>query len=157
MAALTRQRAALALRVVAAGGLVVDAVVHLSIASSQPPGGPGQLDQSTLFRIESVAAILAALAVLILDSVWTSTLALLVAASAFAAVMVSVYVDLGSLGPLPDLYEPVWYATKTTCAVSEGIATVAAAALVSVALRRRQHHGTGRRQEQSGSSVDAPA
>lgn len=130
------------LRLVAAAGLIVDAIVHLQVASTQPPAGSGQIDQSTLFRIEGVVAILAAAAVLLLNSRLTSALAALVAGSAFAAVMVSVYVDLGSIGPLPDLYEPAWYPTKTTSAVAEAIATVAAIALLVTQIVR--HRATTR-------------
>jgi hypothetical protein len=35
-----------------------------------------------------------------------------VAASALAAMLVSRYVDLGALGPFPDLYNPVWFPGK---------------------------------------------
>ena len=44
--------------------------------------------------------------------------AALVAASALAAVVASRYVDLGPIGPLPDLYEPVWYPEKVVAATA---------------------------------------
>ena len=49
-----------------------------------------------------------------------------VAASALAAMLVSRYVDLGAIGPFPDLYDPVRFGEKILAAVAEGIATLAA-------------------------------
>jgi hypothetical protein len=40
--------------------------------------------------------------------------------------LVSRYVDLGALGPLPDLYDPVWFPEKLLAAFGEGAASVAA-------------------------------
>ena len=41
---------------------------------------------------------------------WVAALA--VAASALAAVLLYRYVDLGSLGPLPDMYENTWQVAR---------------------------------------------
>jgi hypothetical protein len=52
------------------------------------------------------------------------------------------YVDVGPLGPLPDLYEPTWaVAGKSASAVAEGIATFLAIIGFVVAVRTR--HSTG--------------
>ena len=59
-------------------------------------------------------------------SVPVSLFAALVAASALIAVVASRYVDLGPIGPLPDLYEPVWYPEKVVAAAAEAMALVAA-------------------------------
>ena len=53
------------------------------------------------------------------------------AATALAAVVVYRYVDLGALGPLPDLYEPVWYPEKVVGVVAETVALVAAVLLLA--------------------------
>ena len=45
-----------------------------------------------------------------------------VAASALTAVIAYRYVDLGPIGPLPDLYEPVWYPEKVVAAAGEAVA-----------------------------------
>jgi hypothetical protein len=62
--------------------------------------------------------------------------AVLVAASGVAAFLFFTYVDVGAIGPLPDMYEPVWYPEKTLTAVAEAIATVTA--LVGFMNRRRR-------------------
>ena len=48
----------------------------------------------------------------------------LVTASAVGAPLLSAYVDVGTLGRLPDLYEPTWAVPgKSSSGVLEGIAT----------------------------------
>jgi hypothetical protein len=54
-------------------------------------------------------------------------LALLVAASALGAVLLYRYVDVGQLGPLPDMYENTWQVPgKLLSAWAEGAAVVLA-------------------------------
>ena len=123
-----------ALRVLVAAGLVVDAVVHLRLASLYQFAYPAGIGGGNLFRIEAVAAVVAAIAVLVWASRWTSLFAFAVAASAFAAVVLSVYVELPAIGPIPSMYEPLWFGEKTLSAVAEGVAAVAAlAGFVTVA------------------------
>jgi hypothetical protein len=125
----------LALRLVIAAGLAVDAYVHLVVASDYDII-PGTISAGSLFRLESVAAIVAGLAVLVRPGRITYLLAFLVGASALAAVVVNTNVDLGAIGPLPDLYEPVWFTEKTVSAVAEGVAAVAAALAFALTLVR---------------------
>ena len=40
------------------------------------------------------------------------------------------WVDVGKVGPLPNMYEPYWYGEKTLSLVAEAIAAVAAAILL---------------------------
>ena len=42
----------------------------------------------------------------------------------FDAVMLYRYVDVGSIGPIPDMYEPIWFAQKTLSALAEAAAAV---------------------------------
>jgi hypothetical protein len=42
--------------------------------------------------------------------------------------LVARYVDLGQLGPFPDLYDPTWFPEKLLAASAEGAATAAAIA-----------------------------
>lgn len=58
--------------------------------------------------------------------VWA--VAVLVTASAVGAVLLYTYVDVGALGPLPNLYEPTWAAApgKLASAVAEGLGTLLA-------------------------------
>lgn len=116
------------LRVVTAGALAVDAYTHADQAFRYDPNRDTGISQGTLFRLEAGVASFAALAVLVL--VWRTAwalvgwaLAAVVAASALGAVMIYANYDIGTLGPLPDMYEPLWYADKTRAAVAEGIGT----------------------------------
>ncbi|HWC36485.1 MAG TPA: hypothetical protein VG650_16885 [Mycobacteriales bacterium] len=123
--------------VLASAGLVIDAVVHLRLASNYDPVG-GTISQGALFRVEAVVALAAAAAVLVTP--WRRAayaLALLVAASAFGAVMLYRYVNVGSLGPLPNMYEPVWFGQKTLTAYAEAGAALSAAAGLLLGPRRR--------------------
>lgn len=125
------------LRLLTAAGLAVDAYVHAELADTYDPVVAG-ISQGTLFRAEAAAAALAALLVLVAGRsrlVWA--FAFLVAASALGAVLLYRYVDVGSLGPLPDMHEPAWYPKKTVSAVAEAVAAASAAVgLVTVGRRR---------------------
>ena len=118
------------LRIVAATGLALDAYVHADLAGQY--AGGGGLDERTLFLMASGLAGVAALMLVLVRRRWAVFVALAVAAGAVAAVLVLRYVDLGALGPLPDLYEPVWYPEKTASAVAEGSAVLALVALVTL-------------------------
>ncbi|WP_052230501.1 hypothetical protein [Streptomyces sp. CT34] len=116
------------LRLLTAAGLVVDAYVHAELASAYDPVGAG-VSEGALFRIQAAAAALAAVLVLVSGrSRWVWAFAFLVAASAVGAVLLYRYVDVGSLGPLPNMHEPAWYPKKTVSAVAEAVATLGAAA-----------------------------
>ena len=131
----TRRR--LTLRVMTAAALAVDAYVHADLATRfDGNAGSGGISQGTLFRAEAVAASLAALLVLFHGRRITAAFALIIAASAFAAVMLTRYVDIGALGPLPDMYDPAWYTEKTISAIAEAIAVITSAALFVTSLRR---------------------
>lgn len=118
-----------ALRVLAAGCLGVDAWVHADLA---PLYGPihAAISEATLFRIEASVAALTALLLVISGRRSVRLFAFLVAASAVGAVLLYRYVDVGTLGPLPNMYEPVWFPEKTLTAVAEG----AAALLLAISL-----------------------
>jgi hypothetical protein len=124
-----------ALRVVVAGGLVVDAYVHADLAPSYAGGGAFGVQE--LFLVEAGVALAAALLVLTLDRTAAVPAAAVVAASALAAVLTSRYVDVGPLGPLPDLYEPVWYPEKVVATGAEAVALAAAVVLLVVVRRAR--------------------
>jgi hypothetical protein len=125
------------LRLVTAAGLAVDAYMHLKVAADYDVI-PGTISGGDLFRAESAAAIAVALLVLVRPGRLAYLLAFLVAASALGAVMLYTNVDVGTLGPLPDLYEPVWFTEKTVSAIAEAVAAVTAAlGFVFEVLRRR--------------------
>ena len=122
------------LKAVTAAGLAVDAYVHVHLAGQYDT--VGGISQGTLFRVEAVVAGLAALVVLVTNRRRVLVLPLLVAASALGAVLLYRYVDVGPLGPLPDMYDPAWFPEKTISAIAEAVATVGTALLVFAPLSR---------------------
>ncbi len=123
-----RRLADFALRGITAAGLLVDAVLHLQLAANYQLAAPGGIGQGNLFRIEAVLAILALLLVLLLGSRIAYGAAFLVAAGGLAALLVYRYYQLPAFGPIPAMYEPVWFFKKTLTAVAEAVATIAALA-----------------------------
>jgi hypothetical protein len=123
--------------VVTAAALVVDAVVHLQLAGRYDPNTAGGLSQGELFRLEAVAAVLAA-ALIVSTGRWGAWLvALVVAGSALGTVLLYVSTDIGPLGPVPDMYEPFWYGQKVVAATAEAVGTLTAAVGLLITLRRR--------------------
>lgn len=124
------------LSLIAAAGLGTDAAVHLHLAARYALlRDPGGLSQGTLFRIESWVAIGAAVAMLAVPGRLTHLAAAVVAGSALGALVLYRYVDVGTLGPLPDMYDPFWDGTKTLTAVGEAVALLAATAGAALSLR----------------------
>lgn len=115
------------LRVLTALALFIDAGVHILLAPGYQAANPGGIGQGNLFLLESAAAIIVALYVLIRGSKLAYAMALVVMLSAFAAVVLYRYVDIPAFGPFPAMYEPVWFFEKTLSAVAEGIGAVLAA------------------------------
>lgn len=122
-------------RVVAAAGLGYDAYAHFDLAS-RFDANTALISQGMLFRIEAVLAVLAALGVLLTRWRAAVVFALLVAGSAVGAVLLYRYVDVGVLGPLPDMYEPAWYGEKTLSAIAEAAAFLALLTHCAAARRR---------------------
>lgn len=124
------------LAVAAAATLGVDAYVHFHDAGFYDSVKSSSISQGTLFRVEAVLAVTVGLALLVRPRrriPWAA--ALLVAASAFGAVMLYRYVNVGALGPLPNMYEPTWVSPgKLTSAWAEGTGTVIAAIGLFVAI-----------------------
>lgn len=114
------------IRGLTAVGLVVDAVVHLQLASRYQLAAPGGVGQGNLFRVEAVVALLAAGYVLLRGSRLSYAVSFVVAASALAAVLLYRYVDIGSFGPIPSMYEPLWFTKKVLTAAAEAEAALLA-------------------------------
>ena len=163
-ATVPRHRAALArpaagswvLVVATAAALGVDAVVHWQNAPAYDTVGT-TITQGTLFRAEAVAAVAAGLLVLLRPRTSSWLAALAVAGSALGAVLLYRYVDLGTLGPLPDMYENTWQVPgKLLSAYAEGAAVVLAGlGLMAAVLARRsapahREFGYGRRPGPTG-------
>lgn len=133
------------LRILVAGGLAVDAWVHWDFAPELAGSHPsGTIAGDDLFRAQAIAAAIAAILVLAWARKWTYAIAFLVAASAVGAILLYYYVDVGRLGPIPNMHEPVWYGEKTASLVGEGIAAVAAIIGFFV-VRSPQRHRAGER------------
>jgi hypothetical protein len=125
----TRARSAIGswvLRVATATALGIDALVHWQNASAYD-AVRATISQGDLFRVEAAVAVVVGLLVLVRPRPSSWLAAVLVAASALAAVLLYRYVDVGSLGPLPDMYENTWQVPgKLLSASAEGVAVVLA-------------------------------
>lgn len=122
---------------VVALSLVVDAVVHLRLAGGYQQSAPGGIGAGNMFRIEAAVAVLAAAWVLRRGNRFALIAAFLVGFSAAVAVVLYRYVDVPALGPIPAMYEPVWFFEKSLSAVFEAVAALAALAALGFASRRR--------------------
>ena len=147
MPSVTSQRVSqagrLLLRLLVAAGLAVDAYVHADLAPLYD-GIRGSISQGDLFRIEAGAAAAAALIVVVAGRRTGLWLAFAVAASALGALLLYRYVDVGRLGPLPNMYEPGWFPEKTTAAVAEATAGALSAVGLLRGVRHREAGPSGR-------------
>lgn len=96
------------LAVLAAVPFVIDAVVHGANASSYDPAAGGLITEGNLFRAEAGVAALVAVLLVVRPSRSVWMLAFATAVTAFGAVVLYRYVNVGSIGPIPNLYEPTW-------------------------------------------------
>jgi hypothetical protein len=126
----------LLLRLAVFAGLGVDAYVHFDLAGET--GHTGTISESTLFWVQGAVAAAVAVLVLVRPRPVPYLVAFLVAASALGAVLLYRYADVGAIGPLPDMYEPVWYTEKVVTTVAEAVATLAAALGLAATTRRRR-------------------
>lgn len=129
----------LLLRVLIAAALVVTAVIHLQLAPGYQQVPHAGIGQGTLFRVQAVASIVAALYVLVRGTRSAYLIAAVMALSVLAAVLITRYVPVPAIGPLPSMYEPVWYPAKTLSAVAEAIAAALACVAYLFLSRARAH------------------
>lgn len=128
---------AITLRVLTAIALFIDAGVHFYLAPGYQAASPGGIGQGNLFLLESGAAVLAAIYVLLRGSRGAYAAALLVALSAFIAVVLYRYVNIPAFGPFPSMYEPIWFFEKSLSAVAEAVGAV----LAGIGLVRTRRSG----------------
>lgn len=120
----------LPVRLVVALALLVTGGVHLDLAGSYDRIGP-QITLGALFRAQAVAALGAACWLLLRRRHRLPLVgALLVAVASTTAVVLSVYVRVPAIGPLPELYEPVWYPEKAASAVASALAALLSGVLL---------------------------
>jgi hypothetical protein len=144
------------LRLATAAALAIDAYVHADLFDHYAVNSsPGTLGQGDLFHIEAGAASLAALLVILSGRRLVWAFAALVAASALAAIIIYANRDIGSIGPIPDMYEPLWYPEKRLTAWAEAIATGLALLGYLLAPRLRQRRGP-HQQHAERDHIDAP-
>ena len=131
---LTRSRSSRRLLTgVTVAGLGVDALVHWHLAGNFDTligNGTPHISQGQLFRLEAALAVIAMVMVLSTRRRFAAAFAFLIAAGGLGALLLYGYVDVGGLGPLPDMYDPIWYTEKTISAVAEAVAAVAALGLL---------------------------
>ena len=131
---------AVVLSLAVAACLAIDAYVHLTRASDYDAVKTSTLSQGDLFRVEGVVAAVVAVLLLVRRRRWSWALAAAVLTAGFAAVVVYNYVNVGQIGPIPNMYEPSWALQgKKLSAWAEGIgAALALAGLLKAHLRWRQ-------------------
>ncbi|MEU2183972.1 hypothetical protein [Streptomyces thermolilacinus] len=125
-------------RILAAASLAVDAYLHAHLAERYDAVS-ATISQGTLFRTEAAIAALAALLVLVWRRALADAFAWIVAAGGLAALLLYRYVDVGELGPLPNMYEPAWFTDKNLVVITQVLALVAASLLLLTRRRRRGH------------------
>jgi len=94
------------LRVLAAAALAISAYVHIHLADRFDY--PGTISGGTLFRTQGAIAALIALVLLVTGHRFAWLAAAAVGLSSFGAVMLYRYVDVGAIGPLPNMNDPTW-------------------------------------------------
>jgi hypothetical protein len=124
-----------ALRLLVLAALVVDAIVHLRLAADYQLAAPAGIGQGNLFRIEAVVALAAALYVGIRGTRPAFLVALSVLGGGLAAVLLYRYVQVPAFGPIPSMYEPLWFYSKTLSAVAEAAGAVVALAALGWSFR----------------------
>ncbi|WSQ14976.1 hypothetical protein OG604_48750 [Streptomyces sp. NBC_01231] len=128
-----------AARVLAAAGLAVDSYLHAHLAERYDAIS-SSISQGTLFRIEAALAALAALLVLVWRRLPGDLFAASVAVGGLALLLVYRYVDVGELGPIPNMYEPIWYGEKEATVVAQAVAVLATLYLLLVRPQGRRVH-----------------
>ena len=124
------------LMAVVIAGLAIDAYVHLHLASAFDGIRTSSISQGDLFRVEAGLAIVAAVALALRPRRYTAAFAFLVAAGGVFAVLLYQYVNVGKIGPLPNMYDPFWSTEKALSLIGEAAAALSALWLVAVMHRR---------------------
>lgn len=118
-------------------GLGIDAYTHLDLADLYSVVSTGTVNQGVLFQIEAISAIVAALAVVVRPNRLTAALSALVAGGGAFVLLLYAKVNVGKIGPVPNMYDPGWYTEKSLTLVAELLALLAALAYLAVVARRR--------------------
>jgi hypothetical protein len=127
----------LVLRVLAVAALGISAYVHIHLAPRY--AYPGTISGDQLFYLQGSIAALIGLVLLVTGNRWAWAAAAMIGVASFAAVMLYRYVDVGAIGPLPNMNDPTWQPSpdKLLSAIAE--AFVPFAAMVQLTVGRRVH------------------
>jgi hypothetical protein len=136
------------LAVVAAAGLGIDAFTHLDLASRYQANTTGTVNEAVLFQIEAALAIVAGLWILLRPGLLSAGCTLLVAGAGAFALLLYHYVDVGKIGPIPNMYDPGWFTEKKWSLAGELIAIGAGGVLMVAALA--SHRASGRASRRAG-------
>jgi hypothetical protein len=120
--------------------LAIDAYVHFHDAGLYDTVATATLSEGSLFRAQAAVAAVVAIALLVRPHPAVWAIAALVAASAATAVLLYTYLDVGALGPLPDMYEPTWALPGER---ASAVAEIAAALLAGTGLVLSLRTGRG--------------
>lgn len=126
------------LQIVIAAGLALDAKIHLDLAAAYDAIKSSTISQGTLFRIEGVLAIAAAVLVLLWRRPVSALVAAAVAGGGLVPLLVYRYYNIGAIGPLPSMYEPAWFPDKSHTAIAQAIAAAAAVLLFVLLVVQRK-------------------
>jgi hypothetical protein len=118
-------------------GLGFDAYTHLDLASLYSHNTTGTVNEGVLFQIEAALAIVAGLLLVLRQNIVTTAFAVLVSGGGAFVLLLYRYVDVGKIGPIPNMYDPEFFPEKTQSLTGEFIAFGAALVLLGMALYAR--------------------
>jgi len=116
---------AITLRVLAVAALGVSAYIHIDLAHLYKTLGD-DITQAQLFYAQGIVASVVGLWLLVTGHRVAWWAAALVGAASFAAVMLYRYVDVGAIGPIPNMHDASWLPSpdKAISAVAEAAVVV---------------------------------
>ncbi|MDP9117913.1 MAG: hypothetical protein M3O28_11780, partial [Actinomycetota bacterium] len=120
----------------------IDAYTHYDLASRYAAITSGTVNQGVLFQIEATLAILAGVLLVIRLNLVTTLLTVALTAGGAVALVVYRYNNVGKIGPIPNMYEPVWFSEKKLSLVGELVALVAALGLLAIATHAQRRSGS---------------
>lgn len=126
-----------ALVLIAVAGLGIDAYTHFDLASNYSFNSTGSVNEGVLFQIEGSIAIVAALSLIVRQNLITTAFAVLVTGGGAFVLLLYRYVDVGKIGPIPNMHEPVWFTEKEVSLTGELVALGASLVLLGMAAYAR--------------------
>ena len=134
--------------VLVAVGLGIDAYTHYDLASLYKFNRTSVLNEGFLFQVEATLAVVVGVGLIVKPNRLTAGLAFLVAAGGAVLLVIYRYNDIGRIGIIPNMYEPIWTTEKKWSLAGEILAAVASIGLIGVLPARSSAravlHRTGR-------------